>query len=263
MICSSFWRGSGLGDQLERYIMLRCLALDKGFEWGMEYPENFKGASFMNIDMGLPVLNGVMDREGGTPIKLPDGIENFWYEKREETSDGFVPADYDWQGVMNLKDKTKIDGNFQGELYWSHHLALIKDWLEVEPLQYAENICIINFRGGEYSYVPELFLTHDYWEEAINLMLKERNDMEFVVHTDDRELAHEFFPQFLCHQDIAFNWRSIRYAPYLILSNSSFAIIPAHLNENAKKIIAPKGWARRNVGRQMLNYNIYTKFQHI
>jgi hypothetical protein len=255
MICSSFWKGSGLGDQLERYVMLRCLAMDKGLEWGMEYPENFKGKDFMKLDMGLPVLNGIMDKEGGTPIKLPDGIDKFWYEQNI--------GNYDWEGVLHLKDNTKIDGNFQGELYWIHHLKEMREWLNVEPLQYADNICIINFRGGEFTYVPELFLPKEYWDLAINKMLEIRPDMEFVVHTDDPDTAKEFFPDLPCFKDISFNWRSVRYAQYLILANSSFGIIPAYLNENAKKIIAPNYWARRNISEWIIPYNKYSKFEHI
>ena len=35
MIVGTFWKGSGLGNQLHRYVMTRVLAADKGFEFGM------------------------------------------------------------------------------------------------------------------------------------------------------------------------------------------------------------------------------------
>jgi hypothetical protein len=35
------------------------------------------------------------------------------------------------------------------------------------------------------------------------------------------------------------NWKSIRWAKHLIISNSAFAILPALLNENVKEVVAP------------------------
>ena len=43
MIAGIFHKGSGLGNQLHRYVMTRCLSLDKGMEFGMVNPELFKG----------------------------------------------------------------------------------------------------------------------------------------------------------------------------------------------------------------------------
>jgi hypothetical protein len=124
-------------------------------------------------------------------------------------------------------------------------------------------LCVINFRGGEYQYFPELYLTKDYWDLAISKMKEINPFMRFEVHTDDPLAAAQFFPDYDIIHDIGRNWRAVRYAHYLILSNSSFAILPAILNKNVKKIYAPKGWARRNTGGQFQKYNIYRKFTHI
>ena len=54
MIYGLLHPGSGLGNQLHRYIATRCLAIDKNYEFGMVCPENFKGSAIMNLDMGEP-----------------------------------------------------------------------------------------------------------------------------------------------------------------------------------------------------------------
>ena len=253
MIYGILHRGSGIGNQLHRYVMTRVLAMDKGLSWGMIAPGLFKGYSFLNLDMG---------EECPFPIKVefPSGrtlVESDWPRFQEDTSD------YDWKGIETIKDNMIIDGEWQGEEYWEHHRDKIDSWLKVEPLDLGENVCIIGFRGGEYQYVPELFLTVDYWNKAIEIMVKENPNMIFKVVTDDPDLARVFFPNYEIQHEVGKDWRSFRYAKYLILSNSSFSIFPAWLNTECKKIIAPKGWARRNTGGQMLKYNEYKRFMHI
>jgi hypothetical protein len=87
--------------------------------------------------------------------------------------------------------------------------------------------------------------------------------MKFEVHTDDPLEAAKFFPEYNIIHNIGQNWRAVRFAKYLILSNSSFGILPAILNKNAKKIIAPKGWAKRNTSNTISKYNNYRRFEHI
>lgn len=239
MISGVFHKGSGLGNQLHRYVMTRVLAMDKGYDWGMEGTGNFKGHSFLNLDMGL----------------IPDEIENWYEEKRVNNENGVDIRGYDWEGILTIKDNTSIDGEFQGEKYYEHHKYLINRWFSVEPIDLGENVCIISFRGGEYQYFPELFLTVDYWNRAIQTMIEINPDMIFRVVTDDVSLAQIFFPNYEISHEIGKDWRSVRYAKYLILSNSSFAIFPAWLNENACKIIAPWGWARHNKGYWALEQN--------
>lgn len=173
-----------------------------------------------------------------------------------------VPESYD--GV--------VDGEFQAESDFVDFLPQIREWLEVEPLYdpYEESehphdpVCVINFRGGEYVGVPELFLPQEYWDMAIEKILDDEPEVTFEVHTDDPTTAKLFFPNFPIISDIAYNWRSIRYADHLILSNSSFAILPAYLNENYPLIIAPKYWARYNT-KEWINPDnaTYSKFTYI
>jgi len=246
MIAGIFHQGSGLGNQLHRYVMTRVLALDKGYEWGMVQPSQFKGASFM--DLGIKM---------GVNI---DPKFNYFNEKKV-VENGVDIRGYDPE-INFVEDNTIIDGEFQDERYFEHRLSEIREWLRVEPLDLPDDLCIINFRGGEYQGVSDLFLRKEYWEQAINLMKQKYPNIRFEVHTDDIVSAKHFFSEFMI-SDIGLNWRTIRYAKHLILSNSSFAILPALLNENAKEIIAPRYWARRNTGVWALPQNYYKKFTYI
>lgn len=219
-----FHKGSGLGNQLHRYIGTRVTAKDGKF--GMVAPELFKGASFIKLDMG--------ETHNDYDIEHPSGR--------------VIPKGCDF-----------IDGEFQDEYY----LEKMGDWIQTEPLEMPDDVGVINFRGGEYVGVPDLFLPKVYWDKAIAEMRKINPNMKFEVHTDDPYTAYSFFPDFPIASDIELNWRSIRHAKYLILSNSSFAIIPAHLNTNVELVLAPKFWAGYNKKIWQLECNNYKKFKYI
>ncbi len=246
MIVGIFHEGSGLGNQLHRYVMAKTMAHDKGIDFGMMNVENFKGASFMNLDMG----------------EKPAGILYGCDERSEKNEDGNEVRDYDLDFAALLKDNTRIDGEFQGEKYYEHRLDEIRDWLHVEPLEVPDDVCVIAFRGGEYVGVPDLFLPQDYWDRAIS-NIREHGIEKFRVVTDDIETAREFFPNIpIISHEIGHDWRSIRYAKWLILSNSSFGILPALLGD-AKVIYAPKFWAGHNKGYWQLKQNQYKRFTYI
>lgn len=256
MIASMFHKGSGLGNQLHRYVMTRVLALDKGYEFSMFAPELFKGKDFMNLDMGKE-FSYAYTIDGATGASIPHSNLSIW---KENGNQYYNPE------INFVEDNTIIDGEFQDERYFEHRLPEIREWLKVEPLDIPDNVCVINFRGGEYQYFTDLFLSQKYWLEATNKMWRDFPTINFKweVHTDDVELAKKFFPpEYTIIHDIGLNWRSIRYAKYLILSNSSFAILPALLNEDVKKIIAPRYWARRNTEVWSTPQNYYKKFTYI
>lgn len=231
MIYSIMHKGSGLGNQLHRYVALRALAMAKNESFGVIAPDLFKGSSFVDIDMG----NSSDEYE----IEYPSG-----------------------KVIPKIEGKI-LDGEFQNEAIFGPITHLINEWLPVEELDIPDDVCVINFRGGEYTAFPELFLPKEYWDMAIKEMLEIDENMVFEVHTDDQETAKQFFPDFNIIQNISLNWRSIKYAKYLILSNSSFAILPAYLSD-AELIIAPKYWARYNT-KEWINPDnaTYSKFKYI
>lgn len=257
MIAGVFHQGSGLGNQLHRYVATRVLALDKGYEWGMMYnpdgsgkPQGFKGKDFMNLDTGHPP--GLMWIHNRTQVGT--------FEEKKILENGVDIRGYD-PDINFVQDNTIVDGEFQDERYWAHREKEVDEWLRVCPIYIPDDVCVIGFRGGEYAAFPDLFLTKEYWDKAI-AMMKERNpNMRFEVHTDDAALAHQFFPEYKVIQDISINWRSMRYAKQAIIANSSFYILPRWLNGGYT--IAPRYWARHNTKVWSLPQNYYSRFLYV
>jgi len=251
VITTEIYNGQGFGNQLFCYVTTRVIALDNGYEFGIGSPEKFKGRDCMQIDFGKKVTGG-SGPEGGPPRVLPDGIDYYYNECRiSHPMDGADIRTYD-HDLVTIADKTKIDGIMQDEQYIAHRKEEIRQWLtlktEYECHDFAsDDICVLNFRGGEYVGVDSLFLSKKYWVDAMKEMRKINKNFKFVVITDDVKHAKKFFPNLeVYHFNIGKDYAVIKNAHYLILSNSSFAWFPAWLNENLKYCIAPKYWARHN-----------------
>ena len=266
MIYGIFHQGSGLGNQLHRYVATRVLALDKGYKWAMIYKSDgsgkdvgFKGKSFMNL------LHGEYDNKASLDsialrVHGNDSFFDKWQEKKVREN-GVDISSYDPE-INFVQDGTIIDGEFQDERYWEHREKEVNEWLKVEPLEVPDDVCVIGFRGGEFAVYPDLFLTMDYWNDAIVMMKKINPLMKFEVHTDDAELANKFFGgDFKVIHDIGINWRSMRYAKYAIIANSSFFILPRWLRNGVT--IAPRYWGRRNTKVWSLPQNYYKRFKYI
>lgn len=252
MIIGKFFNGSGLGNMLHRYVATRVLAADNGYKFGMMYVDDgagkepgFKGQSFMNIGWGVPI------EDGKTFAK--------WDEKKV-VENGVDIRSYDPEFHF-IHDNTIIDGEFQDERYWEHREREVDKWLKVEPLDVPDDLCIIGFRGGEFAVYPDLFLTKGYWDAGIGMMHKINPHMRFEVHTDDPALGQQFFPDYPVIHDIGINWRSMRYAKYAVIANSSFFILPRWLRNGIT--IAPRYWGRRNTKIWSLPQNYYSRFQYI
>lgn len=262
MIAGYFHQGSGLGNQLFRYIATRVAAEERGLTFGMVNPEAFKGASFMTLDMGQPVPT-TFHVEPGTGKVITEGNEMNIYQEKKVVENGVDIRGYD-PDFNFIEDNTLIDGEFQDVRYFQEYDKYLDEWLGVKYLGMPNNLCVINFRGGEFTAIPELFLPHAYWEEAIARMKAINPNMKFVAVTDDPETARAILPEEVgITHEMSLDWRMIRYARYLILANSSFCILPALLNEYAIEIIAPKYWARRNTGQWATRQNYYSKFTYI
>lgn len=267
MIAGQFHEGSGLGNQLARYVAVRVLAKDKGYEWGMVNPQSFKG-EFMNIDLGRPAPHALYKFDKNM---VPYSSE--WLEKKV-TENGLDIRSYDPEFNF-IQDNTIIDGEFQDPRYFEHRMDDITEWLKVEPLEVPDDVCVIGFRGGEYSIFPELFLTKEYWDTAIAKMRALRPNVAFEVHTDDPALARQFFPDFKIidniqlshsnHSNMGLNWRAMRYAKYAIIANSSFYILPRLIRHHQGEAItiAPRYWARRNIQKWAMPSNYYRQFTYL
>lgn len=263
MIGGYFHQGSGLGNQLFRYLAVRVCAEEKGYKFGMVAPELFKGASFMNLDMGEPIDGEYGIFEGGKVMLQAPGPFIHSFEEHKVIEGGVDTRSYDPEYNF-IRDNTIIDGEFQDIRYFQNYDKYLDDWLGVRYLGMPNNLCIIGFRGGEFKHIPELFLSREYYETAIARMKAINPNMKFVAVTDDPETARAMLPPEVgITHEISLDWRMIRYARYLILSNSSFYILPALLNEYAIEIIAPRYWARPYAKQWATNQNYYSKFLYL
>lgn len=254
MIYGFLNQGSGIGNQLHRMIATRIKAMELRTDWRMIYrPDNsgkiegFKAKDFIEFD------------ETKIIYALPMEPANIWNEKK--LVEGGVDIRFYDPEFNFIKDNTIIEGEFQDERYWKQHEEEMDEWLKVKPLEMPNDVCVIGFRGGEYSIFPELFLPKEYWEEGIERMKEINPNMKFEVHTDDERLAKQFFPNFKVISNPEINWKSMRFAKYAIIANSSFYILPRWLS--CELTIAPRMWARRNIGVWSMNQNYYRRFTHI
>lgn len=296
MIAGIFHEGSGLGDQLFRYITVRTLAEKKGYEWGMINPSDFKGCDFVDLNLGTNPstldysVQYESDRSSFGPLKKvwkeKNTIERYEKDGRYEDID---IRSYDPE-INFVEDNTIIDGSFEDDKYWGHNLHNINKWLRVEPLEVSDDLCVIGFRGGEYTAFPDLFLPKEYYEGAMAKMLEINPNMKFEVHTDDPVLASRIFVGIPIvenspishskHTNMGFNWRSVRYAKYAIIPNSSFYILPRLLahkdwlgggahgppvygNKVGVVTIAPRYWARHNTRTWARPACYYKEFTYI
>lgn len=269
MIGIEFIKGYGLGNQLFFLITARCIALSKGYKFGTVNSQQFannmhsnKGMYFMDIDLGEDI----------TP-EMAAGYKKY-YEKEDRLFLGNAKHDMTHgcyvsgadPHLFDVEDNTIVYGNMQAEVYFEKYRDEIKKWLHVkseyDSYEYSrDNLCIINMRGGEYASEPELYLDRKYWLNAMKQMKKIRPDMEFMVVTEDESSARKILPELEIHHfDMGKDYVTIKNAKYLILSNSSFAVLPAMTSETVKYIIAPKYWARHNVsdGYWSSEQNIYS-----
>lgn len=271
MLGTEFLKGQGLGNQLFCYVTARCLAIDLGYEFGCAGKSvfannihNCKGMYFLEVDLGgdpdVETYGKYYEREHR--IIVPNS--------RHDVLSGCYVAGVDDQ-MFRLSDDTLIYGNMQDERYFFHHMEDIKEWLKVRPEYESnrfsdDNICVLNFRGGEYVGGDELFLSKSYWEKAMAYMKKINDKMQFLIITDDIKSANKMLPDIPAyHFDLAGDYVAIKNAKYLIVSNSSFACFPVFTSNTLKFLIAPKYWARHNVsdGYWASEQNIYTGWNYM
>ena len=269
MIGTELIKGYGLGNQLFFYIVTRCIALEKNTDFGFVNPGQIgnvfhsnKGMYFMDIDMGKEISREEMKNfkvyhEQDDRLYLGDSVHDMTHGCYISGAD---------KGLFEVEDNTIVYGNMQDQSYFEKYRDHIREWLhvreEAESYEYtADDLCIINMRGGEYTSCPELFLDRRYWLNAIKNMKKINPNMRFMIITEDEEAARKVLPEYECHHfDMGKDYVTIKNARYLILSNSSFSLMPVMSSTELKYAIAPKYWARHNVsdGFWSSEQNIYS-----
>ncbi len=135
MITGIFHAGSGIGNQLHRYVATRVLALDKGLPFAMVAPELCKVKDFMGLDMGAqPTLPYTIEMPTGKVIPTQVamiGKPTMPYLWEEKTN--YYNPEFNF-----IEDNTIIDGEFQDERYFGGKLRLwkIDTWLKTEFMDF-------------------------------------------------------------------------------------------------------------------------------
>jgi hypothetical protein len=165
--------------------------------------------------------------------------------------------------TIMLGDNGAFGGLFQSEDYIIDRRSDVLEWFSINDeykkkyddqlskmdISLDDNLCVINFRGGEYIYLPLVLARREYWRDAINNMLEINPNMKFLIVTDDITNAKSFMPFEIpaIHVDVGFDFYVVNQSKWLIISNSSFGWWAAWLNTKCEKTIAPKYWSRHNV----------------
>ena len=265
MLATEILKGQGIGNQLFCYVTARSIAHTRGLDFGIkdsgwsgDKRYNQDGFYWFDLDWGQEVLDGL----------------DVYYEKEvrkklntchHDMTIGCDIRGYD-QGLMDVPDNTMIFGNMQDEKYFHHNKELVKEWLKVkkeyDTYDYMDDdVCVLNYRGGEYVGFSELYLTREYWMNAMENMTKINPNMKFVTITDDINASQTLLPEIPAyHFTVDKDYAIIKNSKHVILSNSSFPFFAVYTSDTIENIIAPKYWARHNVsdGYWAMSQNIYS-----
>ena len=265
MLTTEILKGQGIGNQLACYVTTRSIAHTRGLDfgikdtgWGGDKRYNQSGFYWFDLDWGQEV---------------PDDLD-VYYEKEvrkklntchHDMTVGCDVRGYD-QGLIDVPDNTMIFGNMQDEKYFYHNKELVKEWLKVkeeyDTYEYMDDdVCVLNYRGGEYIGFHELYLTREYWLNAMENMTKINPNMKFVTITDDVKASQDMLPEIPAyHFTVDKDYAIIKNSKHVILSNSSFPFFAVYTSDTIENIIAPKYWARHNVsdGYWAMSQNIYS-----
>jgi len=257
-----------IGNHQFQYSITRTVAEHNNYEWG------FNPITSNDYYGGQPQMNFFDINYGKQHTakwkEMPEGVTNIWQEKHDhfDTHDFY----YYQPDIFDVKDNTKlIVPCVQNAKYYNKeklrkwfqikekNIEYYESLLDIYNIVLDENLCIINIRGGEYKYVSSLLLRNEHWRDAIVHMTTRNPKMQYYIITDDTEYAKNIFPYPVAHFGIGMDYYIINHSKNLIISNSSFAILPTWLNYNDPFVIAPRWWARHNVAEKYwASSNIYS-----
>lgn len=259
MIGSEFYRGQGFGNQLWVYATVRSIAHRKRYQFGFISHDEFKGRSFMDLDLGVQVR---WEKSKLPSPRVPDGFLEYRHEIQT-----FHPV-HNWdisgfhQSFYDLHDGTFIDGCFQSEAYVEDLKEEFQESMFV-PSDFFDG-CVIHFRAGDYVHIKDVFLPPSYYLNAIAQMREYDPKMKFKIVTDGPKLARKLFPGIPVESSgsvkvlanrwyvqqpskrIGMDFSKIQNSRFTILSNSSFSWWAAWTNSRSEYVIAPKFWTRFN-----------------
>jgi hypothetical protein len=223
-----------LGNHMWQYAVCRTVAEKNGYEFHI--PRNFLGSDMFGCSLGI-------EKDSTFKIFFDS------YKINSRLAQFYNP------NIFRIDDYTKLIGFYQCDRYLLENKGNIQRWFTQKNINQNliaefflnENICVINFRGGDYKELAVRYLDESYWKHSIAEMLKVNPAMQFKVITDDIDAARTFFPSYpTYHFGAEEDFSIISHAKYLIIANSTFSWWAAWLNKSLKMVIAPKYWMKYN-----------------
>lgn len=228
-----------LGNHMFQYAIARLVAHKNGFNFHI--PDGkYISKCFPKIDLGLS-----------------DG--NTIYQLIEDT----MVQSYNPE-IFTVPDFTFLSGYFQTEKYYDGYEDIVKSWFEVEMDTTTEkilnkydvdNYCYIHIRGGDNKFGNNNWLIpKEYYIDAMIKIKELKNDISFVIVTDDPDLSKQYFPEIdVIEYDnssdditkLISDFKSLYYSKYSIISASTLSWWAAWLSDKIITV-APNNW---------LNYN--------
>jgi len=169
--------------------------------------------------------------------------------------------------IFKLTGNIYLDGYWQTEKYFSDIKNILyndftikipqdKKNQEIAEIIKNSNSVSIHIRRGDYIENKQTYNVHgvcdlDYYNNCINLLLKQIENPHFFIFSDDHQWATENlkldYPiTFVDHNDGSKNYEDLRLmsqCKHNIIANSSFSWWGAWLNQNPDKIVyAPQKW---------------------
>tara|TARA_R100001594_G_scaffold65166_1_gene99405 strand:- start:1466 stop:2407 length:942 start_codon:yes stop_codon:yes gene_type:complete len=251
-----------LGNHMWQYSVCRTIAEKLGYDWGIsptpshDYHQGKSQMTFMDADFGKSVA-GITHHFHEKWQFHEAKQEKVWFNRLDDRI-------YDIEdNTILLGDNGALGGIYQCEDYIIDNKPSILKWFKIKKeykdgykkklkdlgISLDDNLCIINFRGGEYKNLHNVIPRKEYWRDSISHMLQANKDMKFLIITDDINCAKSFMPFDIqaIHVDIGFDFYVVNQAKWLIISNSSFSWWGAWLNQYCHKTIGPKYFISHNL----------------
>ena len=270
---------AGFGNMQFSYAITRAISEHNGYDWGFnpipEYdmPHDYQSIpqfDFLDIDYGK---QHSYKRDENPPF-----IERFWFERVEETHypDGDFYRYFPYQPeIFDVPDNTKMFiSNCQNARYYEPIKDDVREWFRIKPENISrydqvlsdlnivldDNFCAIHVRGKDFCGDTRILLPLEYYQNAMEIMLKKNPDMKFGVLTDDVKYGKLLFGDSMAvmQNELGCDYYIFNNAKNVVLSNSSFTLFPTWLSENQPDVIAPRYWWRYNNSRGWLSSDIWT-----
>jgi hypothetical protein len=220
-----------------QYAVCRTVAEKNGYDFHISRDENSHGqniSNYFDIDMGVNenITNNTFSEDHRTQKYNPE--------------------------IFNISDNTLIWGFYQTDKYISDNNEMVKKWFNIEIDDITNSIlkkypvdeyCYIHFRGTDYKDWDSgnMFLPFKYFRDSMYRVRKIKSDIKFIVVTDDKELASEYFTDFLIiSNDMMVDFKILYFSKYTIITNSSFSWWASWLSNDKEIVIAPNNWFNYN-----------------